>query len=404
MTNIKKYGTLLSLYLAQSIPMSFFSTVVPVIMRQENYSLESIGYWQLIKLPWIIKFLWAPLLDRRGKNRGDYRKMILVSEIFYAVVILSIGFFEISTDFKLIVILMVIAFIASATQDIATDAFAILTLKKKERGLGNSMQSAGSFMGTLVGSGVLLIIYHHYGWQGLLAGLAGFVLLALIPLYSTKKFEPNEEIEEKERPVAGLKDIGSFFGQKKTLRQVLTLFLFYSGLIGILAMLKPYFVDLGFAADKIGFISGIFGTSFGAVAALGAGFIVKRITARKALILFSFVNMLAASLFLFFEITGNVLRFIYPLTALIWTAYGMSTVAIYTMAMNWVRPGREGTDFTIQIVLTHLSSLFMAVFSGKIADMLGYAGLFQIEAIIGLSVFVMIVFLYQNPKENANTR
>ncbi|MFW5820544.1 MAG: MFS transporter [Bacteroidota bacterium] len=404
MTNLKKYGTLLSLYLAQSIPMSFFSTVVPVIMRQENYSLESIGYWQLIKLPWIIKFLWAPLLDRKGRNRGDYRKMILVSEIFYAVVILSIGFFEISTDFKLIVILMVIAFVASATQDIATDAFAILTLKKKERGLGNSMQSAGSFLGTLVGSGVLLIIYHHYGWQGLLAGLAGFVLLALIPLYGTKKFEPNEEIEEKERPVAGLKDIGSFFGQKKTIRQVLTLFLFYSGLIGILAMLKPYFVDLGFEADKIGFISGIFGTSCGAVAALGAGFIVKRITARKALILFSFVNMLAASLFLLFEITGNVLRFIYPLTALIWTAYGMSTVAIYTMAMNWVRPGREGTDFTIQIVLTHLSSLFMAVFSGRIADMLGYVGLFQIEAIIGLSVFILIVFLNQNPKENANTR
>ena len=209
MTNLKKYGTLLSLYLAQSIPMSFFSTVVPVIMRQENYSLESIGYWQLIKLPWIIKFLWAPLLDRKGKNRGDYRKMILVSEIFYAVVILSIGFFEISTDFKLIVILMVIAFVASATQDIATDAFAILTLKKKERGLGNSMQSAGSFMGTLVGSGVLLIIYHHYGWQGLLAGLAGFVLLALIPLYSTKKFEPNEEIKKKERPIAEIKNIRS---------------------------------------------------------------------------------------------------------------------------------------------------------------------------------------------------
>ena len=47
---IKKYYTLLSLYLAQSIPMSFFSTVIPVIMRMENYSLESIGYIQLIAM------------------------------------------------------------------------------------------------------------------------------------------------------------------------------------------------------------------------------------------------------------------------------------------------------------------------------------------------------------------
>ncbi len=403
MTGIKKYGTLLSLYLAQSIPMSFFSTVVPVIMRQENYSLESIGYLQLIKLPWILKFLWAPLLDKMGKSRHDYRKMILASEIFYAVIILSIGFFDLSTDFRLIIILMVIAFIASATQDIATDAFAILSLRKKERGLGNSMQSAGSFLGTLIGSGVLLIIYHHYGWKGLLAGLAGFVLLALIPLYSTKKFEPNEEIDEEARPKASLKDIGSFFAQKKTLKQVLTLFLFYSSIIGILAMLKPYFVDLGFATNKIGFISGIFGTSFGAAAALGAGFIVKKITARKALILFSFVNLLAASLFLLFETTGDVLRFIYPLTALIWIAYGMSSVSIYTMAMNWVRSGREGTDFTIQIVLTHLSSLFMAVFSGRFADKLGYSGLFKLETILGLCVFIIIVYLYRKPEKNADT-
>jgi len=48
-----KFPVLFSLYIAQSIPMSFFSTVIPVIMRQEKYSLESIGLLQLVKLPWI---------------------------------------------------------------------------------------------------------------------------------------------------------------------------------------------------------------------------------------------------------------------------------------------------------------------------------------------------------------
>ncbi|TFH48248.1 MAG: MFS transporter, partial [Bacteroidia bacterium] len=55
--NWPKFPTLFSLYIAQSIPMSFFSTVVPVIIRQENYSLESIGLMQLVKLPWIVKFM-----------------------------------------------------------------------------------------------------------------------------------------------------------------------------------------------------------------------------------------------------------------------------------------------------------------------------------------------------------
>src|SRR5512133_3012816 len=138
--NWTKFPVLFSLYIAQSIPMSFFSTVIPVIMRQEKYSLESIGLLQLVKLPWIIKFLWAPLIDNNTKTTKQLRNWIIFSELFYASVILSIGIFDLQTDFTLIVILMIVAFLASATQDIAVDIFAILLLKPEERGLGNSMQ------------------------------------------------------------------------------------------------------------------------------------------------------------------------------------------------------------------------------------------------------------------------
>src|SRR5512133_2159101 len=92
--NWLKFPVLFSLYIAQSIPMSFFSTVVPVIMRQEKYSLQSIGLMQLIKLPWIIKFLWAPLVDNNARTSAQLKRWILFSELFYALVILSIGFFN----------------------------------------------------------------------------------------------------------------------------------------------------------------------------------------------------------------------------------------------------------------------------------------------------------------------
>ena len=78
-----KFPTLFSLYIAQSIPMSFFSTVVPVIMRQEHYSLEAIGLLQLVKLPWIFKFLWAPLVDNNARDRKQLRRWIVLSELFY---------------------------------------------------------------------------------------------------------------------------------------------------------------------------------------------------------------------------------------------------------------------------------------------------------------------------------
>lgn len=392
-----KYATLLSLYLAQSIPMSFFSTVMPVIMRLEAYSLTEIGLIQLIKLPWILKFLWAPMVDRTGSSVKGYKKWIIGSEIFYAIVIFSIAFLSLKVDFTLIVILMLIAFVASATQDIATDAMAILVLKKEERSFGNSMQSAGSFLGTLTGSGILLIIYHYFGWKYLLVALAGFVLLALIPLMFYKgrinipKKIPSTPIK--------LADIGLFFKQKGNMRRVALLAIFYSGIIGVLTMLKPYLVDLGYNVKEIGILSGIYGAAFGAGAALLAGYFIKKGGKRKSLRVFALLGLLASSYFFLMTLIDPSKCLITIGVALLWSAYGMSTVVVYTISMDNIRPGREGTDFTLQIVITHLSSLIIAVSSGKIAHIIGYKGLFLIEVFIGLIVLLTISSLYREKAE-----
>lgn len=389
-----KYFTLLTLYLAQSIPMSFFSTVVPVIMRMENYSLESIGYLQLIKLPWIIKFLWAPMVDRNCSNTRQYRRWILASETFYAVVIFSIAFLNLETDFTSIIVLMVIAFTASATHDIATDAFAILILKERERSLGNSMQSAGNFIGTLMGSGVLLVIYHYWGWQYLLFSLAAFVLVVLIPV-SLYRDREQKQPEQSRKNISPLEFVW-FFRQKKIGGHLLLLFLFYSGLIGILTMVKPYLVDLGYSVKEIGFISGIFGTACGAAMTVPAGIFIRKVGLSKAVWVFPLINLIVAFYFFGLTFTSHATYLIYIAVALLWSAYAMSSVFVYTLAMKIVRKGREGTDFTLQIVITHLSSLIIAVMSGKIADAVTYRGLFVLEIGMGLLLIILIPFIFKN--------
>ncbi len=387
-----KYGTLLSLYLAQSIPMTFFATVMPVIMRTENYSLTSIGLIQLVKLPWILKFLWAPLVDKSGGVISKYKTWIISSEIVYAIIILGTAFLSIELNFTLIIVFLLFAFTASATQDIATDAFAILILKKKERSIGNSMQSAGSFLGTITGSGVMLIIYHYFGWVLLLVALAIFVLIALLPLYF---YNPKEVYYKKQKETASIKDIASFFKQKKIGYRILLLLFYYSGLIGILTMIKPWMVDLGYSIKDIGIISGVFGALTGAIMAIFAGFLIRKIGKKTSLILFSVISLLVAIYVLWLS-HGNVNHVLLIIAImLIWGAYGLASVIIYTISMDNVRDGREGTDFTIQIVLTHIGGLFLAVLSGKIAHSFGYSGLFLTEIILGATLLIALPFLYK---------
>lgn len=384
-----KYPVLFNLYIAQSIPMSFFSTVVPVIMRQENYSLESIGLLQLVKIPWILKFLWAPLIDRKADSIRKLKAWIIVSELFYAVIIIMVGLLSLQTNFKLIVILMIFAFVASATQDIATDTFAIRILKKDERATGNSMQSAGSFVGSLLGTGVLLIAYYYFGWTVLLMLLAACVIFAIVPLAIFRK-EPRPE--ERIYDAVRFSDIALFFRQKGQHKRVLILAFYYSGIIGILAMLKPYMVDLGYNVKQIGLMSGIFGTSVAVSSAFIAGIIIKKIGRRLSAFLFLTLSIAAGSYFYFISGGNPTTAMLYAGIGLLWGSYGFSTVFIYTSSMDRVRKGREGTDFTIQIVITHLSSLVIAVLSGKAGDAIGYRGLFGIETILGIMAFFILIY------------
>ena len=193
-------------------------------------------------------------------------------------------------------------------------------------------------------------------------------------------------------------DIGGFFRQKLIWKRIILLVLFYSGIVGILAMLKPLLVDFGYSVKQIAFMTGIFGTALGAGSAFLGGYLIRKLGNRKAMQLFTLYGFLAALLAAFVA-TGQKAEFlVYLSIGTIWSAYGMCSVAVYTISMNTVRTGREGTDYTIQIVLTHLSSLLVVILSGKIGDLLGYSGLFLMEAGLGLSVTVLVRYLYYDPE------
>ena len=387
-----KLVTFFCLYIAQSIPMSFFSTVIPVMMRQENFSLASIGLLQLIKLPWILKFLWSPLVDRNCVTVSHYKKWIFSSELIYAVLIFSVAFLDFKENFTTILVLVIISFVASATQDIATDALAVLSFSRKDKSLVNSMQSMGSFAGAMLGGGALLLLFKQIGWNSLLPCLAVFVIIALAPLLFNKEIAIKEKSPAQK---AKRTDFYYFFTQKGIWKQIIFLFLYYAGLIGILAMLKPYMVDLGYNMQEIGIMSGVAGTSVAFVSSFTGGFILRRIGRYRSRILFSVCILLATLYFICLSYCTPTTLMLYIGIFLLWGSYGMATIVVYTTAMDSVREGREGTDFTIQTVITHLSGMCMAIVSGKIGDHAGYHGVFLFEVVLAATSLLFILLFFK---------
>lgn len=404
--NFQKGGklfTFLCLYIAQSIPMSFFSTVLPVIMRQQHFSLEVIGTLQFMKLPWILKFLWSPAIDRSSYRLGDYKRWIFSSEIIYAVIILIISFLNFKVTPILIVGLIICSFIASATQDIATDALAVISFDKNDKSLVNSMQSVGNFGGAMIGGGLLLLLFHKIGWSSLLPFLSLFVVISLTPLLFFKDKHLEEPFSKKKMAKPHPDDLLGFFKQKGIYKQLIFLFLYYAGLIGILSMLKPMLVDYGYNIQKIGIMSGIVGTSVGCITSFAGGFIVRKIGRNTARTIFALLTVMTATYFflLVTRLPVNTATLHLGIT-LLWGNYGLSTIVVYTTAMDCVRKGYEGTDFTIKTVITHLSGMIMAVGAGKLAGTFGYDRLFLTEIFIAFTslIYILIAFRKKNSHNN----
>jgi MFS family permease len=156
-------------------------------------------------------------------------------------------------------------------------------------------------------------------------------------------------------------------------------------------MIKPYMVDLGYSVKEIGVYSGIIGTSVAVLVSIAAGLMIKKTGRNRSALYFALMGFTATFYFFVVSFFHPALGALLVGICLLWGAYGASSVLIYTISMDMVRPGREGTDFTLQIVITHLSSLIIVVASGKIGDLFGYSGLFGMELVL-CTVAISIVY------------
>lgn len=390
-------GPFFCLYIAQMVPSSFLMTALQVIMREGQYSLATIGLLNLVRLPWTIKFLWSPFIDRHCVTVGDYKRTIVTTELIYAVALLATGLINVHSEITLVIILTCISMLASATQDIATDALAILAFKKYDHSMLNSMQSMGAFGGAVIGGGLLLILLKSYGWNVVVPCLALFVTMMIIPLLLNTHIRIENE---KPRERAKWTDIFRFFTRKQIWPQIGFLMLYYMGIIGILSMLRPYLVDKGYDMKEIGFLTGIVGTTASFIMAWFSGVLIRRIGIHKARIIIAGLIILAPVYFLAMTFTDfNKVAFVMGIIY-IQACYGLATVVLYTSAMRCVRPGREGTDFTIQIVISHISGLLVAVLAGTVAHLFAYRGLYIAETAVAIISLIYVLIAFRREKNS----
>jgi len=272
------------LYFAEGLPFGIVKEVVPVYFKVSGVSLTDIGLASLLGLPWTLKVVWSPLVDRYGERRQWITGCLLALMLFTALTPL----FEPSLPTLGLWSVLLAITVASATQDVAIDAYTIGLVDRGEEGDANGVRVSAYRIALIASGGGLVLLAPLLGWPAIfLMAAALFAALAVGTWSAPRIVVPLAARREWLAPM-----------RRWLLRPgawaVLLFVLGYKlGDAAMGPMIKPFWIDRGLSVGEIGLVS----TSFGVLATIAGALIGGRLTSRwgifRALLAFGFAQAIS---------------------------------------------------------------------------------------------------------------
>lgn len=383
-TTVGRFTLLGTLYFAQGLPFGFFGQAIPVILRSAGVSLSKIGFTSLLTLPWALKFLWAPYVDRAfAPSLGRRRTWILAMQIAGMVVLAAVALIPGMGAVRMLMAATFVLNLIAATQDIATDGFAVELLPPTERGFANGLQVAAYRIGMVVGGGALLAVYADVGHADVFAIMAGLTALATIPVLASREPPTLTASSLTTSTVREHLNRAPHFLRLPGAWRIIALVVVYKfGEAAAQGMLRPFLVDHHMTVKQIAFIAGSIGSLGGMAGALLGGLLVGKIGRKRALLLFGVGQVITVVGYAVLAFDEPSYRQLYLWAGFETFASGLATAALFTAMMDWCRPEHSGTDYTVQASAVVIATGVSSTLAGISADALGYGGHFVLCAVL----------------------
>ncbi len=379
MDRARRILLLSALYLAQGMPFGLQANALPAYLREYGLSLTAIGFAGVLAVPWMLKPLWAPLVDRFGERRRWIQALLaLLALTSFAGAWLSID------DLKVLALLVLGLNALAATQDIAVDGLAVDILSTEELGPGNAAQVVGYKIGMIAGGGVLVALAGPAGLPRVFVMMAGLFVVVLLLSFAlpTDAADRPRENASLAAVLARLFDALRLPGAAWLFAVVGT---YKLGETVIDAMYKPFLVDLGYSAERIGVLAG----TYGMIASI-AGSVCGGALARYRPVL---IAVAIAAALRVFPLAGEWWLTVdaapsEAAVAIITTAEhffgGLLTTTVFALMMSRVDPRIGATHFTLLAAVEVWGKLPVSTAAGALTERVGYSTAFAVG--VGLSV------------------
>jgi PAT family beta-lactamase induction signal transducer AmpG len=357
---------------ACGLPLLLTISVLQAWMKEEGVDLSVIGMMALVGLPYTLKFLWAPFLDRftlpfLGRRRG----WMLIAQITLIIAIVGLSSTSPGNNPWMFAFMAFLVTFFSASQDIVVDAYRREDLSDEELGLGSSLYVNGYRIGMLLASGGGLIMADHMPFSLVYLIMAGCMLPGVI----TTILAPEPKAiagTPKNIKEAVIDPLVEYFSRSGAL-WILTFILFYKiGDTMASAMTIPFYIDIGFSKTEIGTVVKLFGfwaTIFGS---LIGGIVMIRMGINRSLWIFGFLQAASTA---FFAVLAQIGHSVYALSAVIAfenLSSGMGTAAYVAFMASITNKKFTATQYALLSSLMGIPRVIASAPTGFLAKHLGW--------------------------------
>ena len=388
-----------SLYAAQGLPFGFFTLALPVLMREAGWSLTAIGLLQLLALPWLLKFLWAPWVDHHGARRT----WLLGLQGCSVLAALTLALLDLDSASRGLLLAVLVFNLLAATQDIVTDGLAVRVLAARERGLANAIQVGAYRLGMILGGGGLLWLWARTNGSTVFAVMAGLLALSTWPVWQMRELPPgaaHDAMAPRPRPSAGQLALG--WWHRALAPGMLTfaalVFCFRFGDQMVSSLITPFVSDQGASKETIALMKGAVGSGASLLGALLGGALMVRVNRRTAMLSTGLGQAMTFALYIAAALGFGGMPLLWWATVAEGVVGTMATVALFALMMDASDPDHAGTDFTLLAsVVVGVGSLG-GIAGGVVGDAWGYVWAFGIGTVLSaLGCVAMVGWLDRRP-------
>ncbi len=384
MSTRRKLAWIALLYFAEGMPMGIVADMLPVYLRVHGVSLAAIGVFSSLTLPWTLKPLWAPLVDRFGERRHWIAGALLVMALASA----AIPFDDPSAPTTFLVGAVLALTIAGATQDIAIDAYTISLLAAGEEGVGNGVRVSAYRAALVASGGGLLLMAGRLGWP-----LAFDVTAAVFAGLAIAAWRAPRLVVAKQPAAAWARALFAWLARPGAIAVLLFIVLYKLGDVSMGPMVKPFWLDSGLTVDDVALVSTTAGVALTIAGALVGGMFTSRFGIFRGLWMLGLLQAASNLGYAGAAATGGGRVAIYTASMAESFTGGLGTAAFLAFLMHVCDREHAATQYALLSALFGLTRSLSAPLTGVAAAHFGYAMYFALTFALALPAYALLPWI-----------